>query len=79
LKFSFIAKHRGVWQTRRICEALGVSRGGFYEWMSRPEAPRTKANRQLIVHIRTSFEQSDRTYVCSEICAPGDTSVGGIG
>ena len=62
MKFSFIAKHRGVWQTRRMCETLGVSRGGFYEWMSRPEAPRTKANRQLIVHIRTSFEQSDRTY-----------------
>jgi len=45
-----------------MCQALGVSRGGFYEWMSRPEAPRTQANRQLVVHIRTSFEQSDKTY-----------------
>jgi putative transposase len=62
LKFSFIAKHRGAWQTRRMCETLGVSRGGFYEWMSRPEAPRSQANRHLVVQIRTSFEQSDRTY-----------------
>jgi len=57
-----MAKHRGVWQTRRMCETLGVSRGGFYEWMSRPEAPRSQANRHLVVQIRTSFEQSDRTY-----------------
>ena len=62
MKYSFIAKHRGAWQTRRMCETLGVSRGGFYEWMSRPEAPRSQANRHLVVQIRTSFEQSDRTY-----------------
>ena len=62
MTFSFIAKHRQVWQTRQMCQTLGVSRGGFYEWMSRPEAPRTLANRQLVVHIRTSFEQSDQTY-----------------
>jgi len=62
VKFSFIAKHRGIWQTRQMCQALGVSRGGFYEWMRRPEATRSRANRQLLVHIRTSFEQSDRTY-----------------
>ena len=62
MRFSFIARHRGAWQTRLMCQTLHVSRGGFYEWMSRPEAPRTRANRQLTVHIRTSFEQSDRTY-----------------
>jgi putative transposase len=62
VKFGFIAKHRGVWQTREMCEALGVSRGGFYEWMRRPQSARARANQQLVVHIRTSFEQSDRTY-----------------
>jgi putative transposase len=45
-----------------MCEALGVSRGGFYEWMRRPESTRTQADRHLVVQIRTSFEQSDRTY-----------------
>jgi putative transposase len=62
MRFAFIAKHREIWQTRQMCQTLGVSRGGFYEWMTRPEAPRTQANRQLVVHIRTSFEQSDKTY-----------------
>jgi len=62
VKFRFIAKHRGVWRTNEMCEALGVSRGGFYEWMRRPESTRSQVDRHLVVHIRTSFEQSDRTY-----------------
>jgi putative transposase len=45
-----------------MCGALGVSRGGFYEWMQRPESRRSQSNRHLVVQIRTSFEQSDRTY-----------------
>lgn len=62
MRFEFIARHRGIWQTRRMCQSLGVSRGGFYEWLSRPESCRSRENRQLLVQIRTSFEQSDRTY-----------------
>ena len=45
-----------------MCEALGVSRGGFYEWMQRPESRRSCEDRHLTVQIRTSFEESDRTY-----------------
>jgi putative transposase len=62
VRFAFIAKHRGIWRTTEMCEALGVSRGGFYDWMARPESTRAKANRELVVHIRTSFEQSQKTY-----------------
>ena len=45
-----------------MCEALGVSRGGFYEWMRRPESRRSREDRALTVRIRTSFEESTRTY-----------------
>jgi putative transposase len=62
VKFGFIARHRGVWQTRQMCQALSVSRAGFYEWLSRPESCRTRENQALLVAVRTSFEQSDRTY-----------------
>ena len=27
MKFGFVAKHRGVWPVRLMCEALSVSRG----------------------------------------------------
>jgi putative transposase len=67
VKFRFIAKHREVWRTQAMCEALGVSRSGFYEWMRRPESRRSHVDRQLLVHIRTSFEQSDRTYGCLRV------------
>lgn len=30
MKFGFVAKHRGAWPVNLMCEALGVSRGGFY-------------------------------------------------
>lgn len=62
MRFQFIAKHRGTWRVRELCEALGVSRGGFYEWLKRPPSRRSRENEQLTVHIRTSFERSDRTY-----------------
>jgi putative transposase len=45
-----------------MCEALGVSRGGFYEWLKRPQCRRSQENDKLLIQIRTSFERSDRTY-----------------
>ena len=62
MRFQFIAKHRGIWQVRQMCETLGVSRGGFYEWLRRSPSARSRQNEQLLVNIRTSFERSDRTY-----------------
>lgn len=62
MRFEFIAKHRGAWRTSELCEALGVSRGGFYDWLERPESHRSRDNRHLTVQVRTSFEQSDQTY-----------------
>jgi putative transposase len=62
MRFAFIAQHRAVWQTRQMCEALEVSRAGFYEWLNRPESRRSVDNRTLTVSVRTSFEQSDQTY-----------------
>ena len=47
VKFGFIAKHRGVWPADWLCEALGVSRGGFYAWLTRPRSQRSRAMRRL--------------------------------
>ena len=45
-----------------MCEALGVSRSGFYAWLDRPRSPRSLANELLGGQIRQSFLLSDRTY-----------------
>ena len=41
MKFGFVAKHRGAWPVNLMCEALGVSRGGFYAWLTRPRSRRS--------------------------------------
>ena len=62
MKFGFIAKHRGVWPADWLCEALGVSRGGFYAWLTRPRSQRSRDNEELGAKVRSSFLGSDRTY-----------------
>ncbi len=42
MRFGFIAKHRGVWPTRWICETLDVSPGGFYEWLRPGQCERAR-------------------------------------
>lgn len=62
MKFGFVAKHRGIWPVEWLCEALGVSRSGFYAWRERPLSERARTDAVLSVEIRTSFLGSDRTY-----------------
>jgi putative transposase len=45
-----------------MCEALGVSRGGFYAWLTRPRSKRSRDDEELGGKVRASFLASDRTY-----------------
>jgi putative transposase len=62
VKFGFVAKHRGTWPVNLMCEALGVSRGGFYAWLKRPRSRRNLSNEVLGIQVRQSFVRSNRTY-----------------
>ena len=62
MKFAFIAKHRGIWPADWLCGALGVSRGGFYAWLTRPRSQRSRSDEELGAKVRASFLASDRTY-----------------
>jgi putative transposase len=62
VKFGFIARHRGIWAVDWMCGALGVSRGGFYAWLTRPRSKRSRENEELSAKVRASFLASDRTY-----------------
>lgn len=62
MMFSFIAKHRGIWPVALICEALGVSRSGFYAWLRREPSERARRDEVLTRAVRRSFLDSDRTY-----------------
>jgi putative transposase len=60
--FAFIAKHRAIWPAAWLCGALGVSRGGFYAWLTRPRSQRSRSDEELTAKVRASFLASDRTY-----------------
>jgi putative transposase len=62
VKFGFVVKHRGIWPVGLMCEALGVSRSGFYAWHSRPRSQRNKTDELMGHLVRHSFLGSDRTY-----------------
>lgn len=73
--FAFIAKHRGIWPIDWMCDALGVSRTGFYDWLSRPPSARTRGDAAIGAKAKASFLASDRTYgarrVWREVLADG--------
>jgi putative transposase len=62
VKFGFVAKHRGAWPVLIMCEALGVSRSGFYAWLNRSRSRRELDDEVLGSQVRQSFLGSDRTY-----------------
>jgi putative transposase len=62
VKFRFVAKHRGAWPVLLMCEALGVSRTGFYAWLSRPRSLRSLSDEVIGAQVHHSFIASDRTY-----------------
>lgn len=71
MKFGFVAKHRGTWPLAMMCEAIGVSRSGFYAWLSRPRGQRSLEDEVLGSLVRQSFLSSDRTYglgACGMTC-----------
>jgi putative transposase len=62
VKFGFVATHRGIWPVDVLCEALGVSRSGFYAWRTRSLSVRAQTDAAILATIRSSFLLSDRTY-----------------
>ena len=62
VKFGFVAKHRAIWPVELTCEALGVSRSGFYAWLTRVPSARSVSDAVIGLEVRTSFLASDRAY-----------------
>lgn len=52
MKYAFIRAHRETHKVIRLCQVLGVSASGYYDWLERPESSRCKENRRLTVKIR---------------------------
>jgi putative transposase len=54
-------RHGGEYELKIMCRVLGVSRGGYYNWVKRQAGPpsrREMANQQLTAAIHTTFKKS---------------------
>jgi putative transposase len=45
-----------------MCERLGVSKSGYYDWRSRPDSATAQRREELKLLIQKAFETSDSTY-----------------
>lgn len=62
MKYGFIAAHQQEFRVTRMCDALQVSRSGFYAWRCRAESPRAQANQALVAHMRILHQQMREAY-----------------
>jgi putative transposase len=62
MRFRFIEDRRADYPVRIMCRVLDVSPAGYYAWRSRPESPRTAANRELLEHIKRVHRDSHGRY-----------------
>jgi hypothetical protein len=45
-----------------MCERLGVSKSGYYEWRDRPDSATAQRSDELKLLIKKAFDMSDSTY-----------------
>jgi putative transposase len=45
-----------------MCQVLKVSRSSYNDWLKRPVSYREENDRELIIHIKEIFDESDSTY-----------------
>lgn len=62
MKYPRIEENHGNYPIRWMCSALAVSDRGFRSWRSRGDPERRQEDRRLLIDIRSSFENSERTY-----------------
>jgi putative transposase len=62
MSYAFIRDHVVGFPIQVMCEVLGVSRSGYYDWASRPESARAVEDRAVAAEIRTAHAVSRGRY-----------------
>ena len=62
MRYTFIRNHREAFPVTLLCEVLEVGTSGFYAWLQRPESPRSRETRRLLLEIKTVHQRSRQTY-----------------
>lgn len=62
MKYAFIRANSSDFPVVRLCDVLGVSSSGYYDWFERPESDRAQQNKRLAKEITLHHKTSRRTY-----------------
>jgi hypothetical protein len=62
MKYRFIQEHAAQCRVKLMCNALGISRSGYYAWRKRQPSASELANRQLLAAIRAVYAASQQVY-----------------
>ncbi len=63
-RYAFVVKHRKTWPIKWMCEALAISRTGFYEWRDRTAQGDSSVGR---VKVESSRSLSQLGWVCYHV------------
>ena len=76
MKYQFIREHANEFPVRFMCEHLGVSASGYYDWRDRPASAQTERRMRLQQQIRMIHAKVKRRYgsprVHAELRASGE-------
>lgn len=77
--YSMIERCREAFPVRIMCDRLGVSPSGYYEWWARLPSARAQVNERLLARIQTRYAARDgvlgRRRIHEDLCDEG-VSVG---
>ena len=63
MKFAFIREHlAGSYPLEVTCEALGVSRSGYYDWRDRPAGARARRREELAAKVQAVHRENRGVY-----------------
>jgi len=62
MKYGYIQQCKDLYPVKRLCDVLGVSRSGYYNWLNRKPSNRQTANEQLLTEIEAVFNEHKGRY-----------------
>jgi len=62
MRHAFIAAQSAFHTVKLLCQVMGISRRGYYDWMRRPPSAQELSNQELLVEIRRIFHANREVY-----------------